>query len=66
MAIVYLHKRKDTNEIFYVGKGKNYLRAYSKHGRNKYWENIVNKYGYDIEIIYENISNEESILLEKN
>ena len=52
---VYLHKRKDTNEVFYVGKGaKN--RAYSTSNRNKYWHNIVNKAGYTVEIISKNLN----------
>jgi hypothetical protein len=60
MAIVYQHKRKDTNEVFYVGIGKSNKRAYCKIKRNAHWYNIVNKIGYDIEILYENISWEEA------
>lgn len=51
---IYLHRRLDTNEVFYVGKGKN-NRAYSKANRNKYWINIVDKVGYSIEILYKNL-----------
>jgi hypothetical protein len=47
---IYLHKRKDTGEVFYVGKGKG-NRYKSKVGRTAYWLNIVNKYGYTAEII---------------
>ena len=65
MAIVYTHIRKDTNEIFYVGIGKTIARSKSKNNRNKYWHNIVNKVGYDIEIIHNNISWEEACELEK-
>ena len=51
MYYVYAHKRLDTDEIFYIGKGsKN--RAYSKNNRNNYWFNIVNKYGYEVEILH--------------
>jgi ribosomal protein L37AE/L43A len=46
---VYQHKTLDTNEIFYIGKGRHY-RAYSQ-SRNAYWKNIVDKHGYSIEII---------------
>ncbi len=35
MAIVYQHRRKDTNEIFYIGIGKNTNRAYNKYSRSK-------------------------------
>ena len=65
MAIVYQHRRKDTNEIFYVGRGKTHKRAFSKADRNNHWHNIVNKVGYAVEIIFENVSWEESALLEK-
>ena len=49
-TVVYLHKRKDTGEIFYVGIGSK-KRPYAKDNRNKYWFNIVNKHGYTVEII---------------
>ena len=35
-------------------------RAYTKKSRNVHWRNIVNKVGYDVEILYENISWEEA------
>lgn len=60
MALVYIHRRKDTNEVFYVGRGVNKTRPYSKANRNKYWHNIVNKVGYTVEIIIEGISWEEA------
>ena len=49
--IVYRHRRLDTNEVFYIGIGKTKQRAYSKHQRNPHWHNIVNKYGYSVEIV---------------
>ena len=64
MAIVYKHIRKDTNEVFYIGIGKTIKRAYSSTNRNKYWHNIVNKCGYEVEIIKENLSKEEAIQME--
>lgn len=68
MAYVYLHKRKDTKEVFYVGISngcKKYKRAFSKYGRNKHWHHIVEKYGYEIEIILEGISLEQAWQKEK-
>jgi hypothetical protein len=52
MAIVYQHIRKDTNEVFYVGIGKNEKRPYSLLNRNKHWRHIAKKAGYYVEIIY--------------
>lgn len=61
---IYIHRRKTDNEIFYVGKGKE-KRASAKDRRNKYWRNTVNKYGYFIEIAYNNLSENNAFDLEK-
>lgn len=45
----YLHRRGDTGELFYVGKGTG-QRAWSKSKRNEYWHNIVNAHGYSVEV----------------
>jgi hypothetical protein len=66
MAYVYQHIRLDTNEVFYVGVGKRKGRAHTHYGRNKYWHHIINKVGYSIQIIAENISYKEALDLEKN
>jgi hypothetical protein len=64
MAYVYRHIRLDTNIPFYVGLGvketDRYRRAHSKSDRNKHWRNIVNKAGYDVEIIMEGLTFEEA------
>ena len=65
MAIVYLHKRKDNNSVFYVGIGKTERRANSKDKRNNHWKGIVNKYGYFSEITHKDIIWEEAISIEK-
>ena len=64
MAIVYRHITEDNLRTFYIGIGKNIKRAKSKQGRNKYWHNIVNKYGYTIEILVNNIKDEDAKELE--
>jgi len=66
MAIVYRHRRIDTNEIFYIGIGKNKSRAYqkSKSKRSTFWLNIVNKTDYQVEIIAEELTWEEACELE--
>lgn len=51
---VYRHL-KPCNEVFYIGIGT-IKRPHSKHNRNKHWKNIVNKHGYKIEILHENLS----------
>ena len=61
---VYVHRRNDTNEVFYVGKGKN-RRAYSKTGRNQHWCNIVNKHSYSVEIMEKELSGDSAFDLEK-
>jgi len=49
---VYEHYKEDTNEIFYVGKGKNY-RAWEgdEKRRGKYWWRIVKKHGLRVRIV---------------
>lgn len=65
MYYVYVHIRLDNNEIFYVGKGRN-NRAFSTLSRNKYWHNVVNKYGYRVEILESNLSEFEAFEKEKD
>ena len=60
MSIVYIHRRNDTNEVFYIGKGIDIKRSKSKVSRNIHWWNIVNKYGYSIEILYDDLTDEEA------
>ena len=59
MALVYQHRRLDNNEIFYVGISNNYIRPYYKHFRSDFWNNIVNKVGYEVEILIDGISYDE-------
>jgi len=65
MAIVYIHKKKNSNEVFYVGIGEFEKRAYSKDSRNRWWKFIVNKYDYDVEITYKDLIWEEACVIEK-
>lgn len=65
MAIVYLHKNKFNDEVFYVGIGLNQGRAFVRRGRNALWKNIVSKYGYDIEITHKDVCWEEACVIEK-
>jgi len=47
---VYLHKKLDTGDVFYVGKGKD-RRHLSRGGRSAWWKRIVEKHGLKSEII---------------
>jgi len=60
MAIIYQHRRKDTNEVFYIGMGKCIGRAYVKQHRNIHWQRIVSKYGYEVDILINGCSYEEA------
>lgn len=62
---VYIHRRKTDNKVFYVGKGRGY-RAYASDSRNDHWKSTVAKHGYSVEIVYENLTEEESFVLEKD
>lgn len=57
MALVYRHL-KPNGEVFYIGLGSNKKRAYTKHGRNRFWHNVVNKYGYEVQILTKDIDYE--------
>ncbi len=57
---VYLHVKLTNGEPFYVGKGIG-KRKSSKTDRNRWWNFIVNKHGYDIIILEENLSEEKAI-----
>jgi len=59
----YIHKRKDTGKVFYVGIGDK-TRPYTQR-KNKMWKGIVSKYGYIIEILYQDLSWEEAVLIER-
>ena len=63
---VYAHYKLSNNEIFYIGKGISNKRPYEKSKRGLHWKNIVNKYGYYITIIANNLTNEEAIEIEKS
>lgn len=60
MAVVYRHIRLDDNSVFYIGIGLNKKRAYETRKRNCFWQNVVKKTAYSIEIIYDNVSLEHA------
>ena len=60
---VYAHV-KPNGDVFYIGKGKG-RRAKETRYRTKYWLNVVNKYGYEIVMLAENLTCEEALAKEK-
>ena len=62
--VVYLHKRKSDNKVFYVGMGFK-KRASDFSSRNKFWHNYVKKYGKPlVEIYKDNLTREEACKIE--
>jgi hypothetical protein len=64
MYYTYGHYKADSKELFYIGKGKG-SRAHEKDSRSDYWRNIVNKYGYTVEIFAEWESEQDAFIHEK-
>lgn len=62
---VYVHRRADDNKPFYVGKGKN-RRAWHFHDRSLFWNNVKNKHGIVVEIVFEGLTEEEAFQCEKD
>lgn len=60
---VYFHINESTHKVFYVGIG-NKKRPSSKRSRSDFWKNIVEKYGYYIEIVHTNLTFDEACCLE--
>lgn len=60
---VYTHKRQDNGEVFYVGKGTG-RRAWSSNGRSERWKSIADNFGFDVEIIHENLTQSEAFEIE--
>jgi hypothetical protein len=64
MSLVYRHRRLDNNKIFYIGVGSNEKRAYTKRNRSIFWNRIISKSDYCVEIIQNNLSQEDAFELE--
>ena len=64
---MYRHIRKDKNEVFYIGIGsdKDYKRAFINKKRSKFWEAIINKTDYEVEIMLDNLTWDEACEKEK-
>jgi len=62
--VLYQHTRNDTGAVFYIGIGST-KRAYCNDGRNNHWKRIVEKHGYKVEIIIEDLSCADACSWEK-
>lgn len=62
--VLYRHIRLDNNEPFYIGIG-NQKRPYEKRRRNNYWQNIITKTDYRIEILFNELTWDEACVKEK-
>lgn len=75
---VYRHIRLDKNEVFYIGRGKTYVkekyktkssivglywRAFCKNNRHPFWKSVTAKTDFAVEIIFE--SNDFDFICEK-
>ena len=57
---VYTHLNPTSKDVFYVGIGKG-NRAWNKGaGRNKFWGNYVNKHGFEVEIVAEDLTRKQA------
>lgn len=59
---LYAH-RKDNGDVFYIGKGKR-RRAWEFSSRNEKWKKIAKKYGVNVQIWFDNLSENEAFRLE--
>lgn len=60
---IYQHSIPDTGEVFYLGKGTR-RRAWTRHGRNIFWHNVVKKHGVVTTIVADRLSEREALELE--
>lgn len=60
--VIYRHL-KPNGEVFYIGIGS-LKRAFSDKGRNRFWERVAIKCGYEVQILKSNLSWEEAAELE--
>ncbi|MGL4450613.1 MAG: NUMOD3 domain-containing DNA-binding protein, partial [Sarcina sp.] len=60
---VYFYRRKDTNDVCYIGKGTG-KRAYKYSAHNSYCKRIYLKHGLNVEIVKDNLTELESLNME--
>lgn len=60
---VYEHRRADSGEVFYVGKGSG-ARVRCKQGRNPFWVRVAEKHGYETRVVVTTDDEELAFLAE--
>lgn len=60
--VIYRHL-KPNGETFYIGIGAK-RRAFAKESRNSFWNNIVSKYKYEVQILKSDLTWEDACELE--
>lgn len=63
--IVYGHYKKTSGEIFYIGQGS-LARSRCEHNRNAFWQRIVKRHGFYVQIFASGLTREEAVQLETN
>lgn len=48
---VYIHRKADTKQVFYVGKGCTNRAWLGGRQRNRYWHKVTAKHGFEVEIV---------------
>jgi hypothetical protein len=63
---VYVHRRKDNNVVFYIGKGTGYRLNSKSHNKTKKWSVVdCQAGGHIVEILRDNLTNEEAMNIEQ-
>ena len=60
---VYAHRKPSDRTVFYIGKGKG-KRAWSMSNRNRRWNFIVSKHGFEVEILKDRLPEPCALSLE--
>lgn len=63
--ILYIHKDRCSNKVFYVGMGDR-SRAYDEKNRSKEWKDKISECYFDVEIVAKNLTKELAFILEKS
>lgn len=62
---VYFHRRRDTNDVFYIGKGRG-DRAHSALGRSFGWYRVACDAGRKVEYVKTGMSEADALALERD